>query len=137
MESFQKSITVQEDDLDELDHVNNVRYVQWIQDISKEHWLTVATNEVQNAIIWVVMTHKISYKNAAKLGDVVNIRTYIASSHGATSVRVVEMHNSRTKQLLLHSSTEWCSLNANTLKPTRISDEIKQLFSYKTGSLGN
>lgn len=137
MESFQKNITVQEDDLDELDHVNNVRYVQWIQDISKEHWLAVATNEIQNGIIWVVMTHNISYKYAAKLGDIINIKTHIAKSHGATSVRVVEMYNIRTKQLLLHSSTEWCLLNANTLKPNRISEEIKQLFSYKASSLGN
>lgn len=133
MRSFQKSITVQEDDLDELDHVNNVRYVQWIQDISKEHWLTVATNEMRSGIIWVVMTHNISYKNAAKLGDIIDIQTHIAKSRGATSVRVVEMHNSQTKQLLLHSSTEWCLLNANTLKPIRISEKIKQLFSYKKG----
>jgi len=137
MESFQKRITVQKDDLDELDHVNNVRYVQWIQDISKEHWLTVATNEMRNGIIWVVMNHNISYKNAAKLGDIVDIQTHISRSRGATSVRVVEMYNRRTKQLLLHSSTEWCLLNANTLKPIRISEEIKQLFSSKASSLGN
>ena len=134
MESFQKVIIVQEDDLDELNHVNNVRYVQWIQDISKEHWLKVAPFEMQNGIIWVVMTHNISYKNAAKLGDSITIKTYIAKSRGAISVRVVEMHNTGTQQLLLRSNTEWCLLNAHNSKPIRISAEIKQLFSSKTNN---
>lgn len=129
MELYKKTITVKEDDLDELDHVNNVRYVQWIQDISKEHWLAVAPEEMRNGIIWVVMTHNITYKYAAKLGDAINIQTHIATSRGATSVRVVEMYDGQTDRLLLRSSTEWCLLNASTLKPIRISEEIKQVFS--------
>lgn len=132
MEIYRKTITVQKEDLDELDHVNNVRYVQWIQDISKEHWLTIAPEKMRNGIIWVVMTHHITYKNTAKLDDIINFKTHIAKSRGATSVRVVEMFNQGTGQLILKSSTEWCLLNAKTLKPTRISDEIKRLFSNYT-----
>jgi len=128
MGTYQKTITVKEDDLDELDHVNNVRYVQWIQDISKEHWLTVVPEKIRNGIIWVVLTHHIAYKNAAKLGNVINMQTHIAKSRGATSVRVVEMFNEQTGQLLLRSSTEWCLLNENTLKPIRISEEIRDVF---------
>ncbi|CAM3493117.1 acyl-CoA thioesterase [Zobellia roscoffensis] len=128
MQSYQKTITVQKDDLDDLDHVNNVRYVQWMQDISKEHWVTVAPEEMRNGIIWVVMTHHITYKSAAVLDDVIEMRTYIQKSRGAVSVRIVEMHNKKTKELLVKSSTEWCLLNAETLKPTRISQEIKDVF---------
>ncbi|CAM4387510.1 thioesterase family protein [Zobellia roscoffensis] len=128
MQSYQKTITVQKDDLDDLDHVNNVRYVQWMQDISKEHWVTVAPEEMRNGIIWVVMTHHITYKSAAVLDDVIEMRTYIQKSRGAVSVRIVEMYNKKTKELLVKSSTEWCLLNAETLKPTRISQEIKDVF---------
>ncbi|WP_425237357.1 acyl-CoA thioesterase [Ulvibacterium sp.] len=129
MRAFEKTITVIPEDLDDLNHVNNVRFVQWIQDVSKEHWQKVATPVMQKDVVWVVMNHNITYKNAAKLDDVVRIRTHIAQSRGATSVRAVEMYNDKTNELLLRSTTEWCLLNGITLRPMRISQDIIQLFS--------
>jgi len=129
MEYHEKLLTVSEDDLDDLNHVNNVRYVQWIQDISKEHWQSYASTKIQEEVAWVVMNHNITYKNAAKLGDQIRMRTHIAESRGATSIRVVEMDNAITNRPLLRSKTEWCLLNAKTLRPMRISEEIKNVFS--------
>ena len=129
MESFEKTLTVLENDLDDLHHVNNVRYVQWIQDISKEHWQTCAPSEMQEGVVWVVMNHNISYKSAAFLGDVIRVHTHISESRGATSIREVEMYNAKTNLLLLRSKTEWCLLNKETLRPIRINDSIKKVFS--------
>ncbi|MGB6150960.1 MAG: acyl-CoA thioesterase [Pricia sp.] len=126
--SYEITITVEKDDLDELMHVNNVRYVQWIQDISKQHWMTVAPESMRSGVIWVVMHHDISYKASAQLGDVIKVRTYIEKSRGATCDRIVEMHDAATKTLLIRSSTKWCLLNETSLKPTRISSAIKELF---------
>ncbi|WP_149275997.1 acyl-CoA thioesterase [Pareuzebyella sediminis] len=128
MDKYHKTIVVEKDDLDELDHVNNVRYVQWIQDISKEHWLSSASEQMQEGIMWVVMNHNITYKSAAKLGDVIDMKTYIAESRGATSIRIVEMYDATTNHLLVQSTTQWCLLNSNTLRPVRISKEIKDAF---------
>ncbi len=132
METFEKTLTVSAEDLDELNHVNNVRYVQWVQDISKEHWQAYASLEIQNSVVWVVINHNIEYKGAAVLNDKINIQTYISESRGALSVRVVEIHNAITKQLLVRSRTKWCLLNAKTLRPLRISDPIKQIFLKKS-----
>ncbi len=129
MGSYEKTLTVKHDDLDELAHVNNVRYVQWIQDISKEHWQSKAPKQLQDKVVWVVMRHDIVYKNAAKLNDKIRIGTYIEKSHGATSVRVVEMKDDKTNVLLVRSSTEWCLLSAKTLRPMRIPREIHEIFS--------
>ena len=129
MKTFEKTLTVASKDLDELDHVNNVRYVQWIQDISKEHWQTCAPNDMQSDVVWVVMNHHISYKGSAVLNDPIKIHTHIQESRGATCIRVVEMHHGITNQLLLRSKTEWCLLNADSLRPIRISEEIKEVFS--------
>ena len=128
---FTKTITVIQDDLDDLNHVNNVRYVQWIQDISKEHWNAKAPKEIINTTIWVVLTHYITYKKPAQLGDCITIKTFIKETKGAISVRVVEMYNTKTKTLLLHSSTEWCLLKAETHKPMRISEHLKSVFLDK------
>jgi acyl-CoA thioester hydrolase len=129
MINYEKVLTVSSDDLDELNHVNNVRYVQWIQDVSKEHWQRFASSEIQAAVVWVVMNHNITYKNAAQLNDKIKIQTHIAESKGATCIRIVEMYNTITNQLLVRSKTEWCLLNEKSLRPTRISDEIKSVFS--------
>ncbi len=129
MQCYEKNLTVAGHDLDDLDHVNNVRFVQWIQDISKEHWQQCAPVEMQLGVVWVVLSHHIAYKNSAKLGDSILVRTRITESKGATCVREVEMFNSQNNVLLVRSMTEWCLLNKNTLRPMRISENIKQVFT--------
>lgn len=129
MSFYQKEIEVSAEDLDDLNHVNNVRYVQWIQDISKEHWVTKAPQNIQEEVIWVVMTHYIEYKSAAVLNDPILLRTHIKDSSGAKCTRVVEMYNSITNTLLVRSNTKWCLLNRQSLRPIRISEEIKAIFS--------
>lgn len=132
MKAFDKTLVVKSDDLDDLNHVNNVRYVQWIQDISKEHWQHLTTEELQQRFIWVVLNHNITYKSAAGLGDPILLKTFIESSKGAVSTRIVEMYNAKTKALLVHSKTTWCLLSPETLKPIRITDEIRSIFADVT-----
>lgn len=129
METFEKTLEVTKEDLDDLNHVNNVRYVQWIQDISKEHWESKAPEKMRKEVVWVVRQHVITYKNAAKLGDCVVLKTYIAKSEGPISTRVVHMYDSKKNTLLVQSKTDWCLLNATSLRPMRISEEIKNVFT--------
>ncbi|QXP52936.1 acyl-CoA thioesterase [Cellulophaga sp. HaHa_2_95] len=126
--SFHKTIQVTQDDLDDLHHVNNVRYVQWIQDIAKEHWREKAPKELLEQSIWVVKSHFIEYKRAAVLDDIIDIKTYIKESKGALSIRMVEMHDQKTKQLLLKSKTEWVLLDSQSNRPIRVSDDIIAIF---------
>lgn len=126
---FEKTLVVEEADLDELQHVNNVRYVQWIQDISKEHWDNKVAKGFLEKVVWVVLKHTIHYKGAAKLGDTIILKTWVQNTKGATSTRIVEMYHKQDKSLLVHSETAWCLLDAKTLKPTRISKEIKDIFA--------
>jgi acyl-CoA thioester hydrolase len=132
MAVYEKTIKVTEDDLDDLNHVNNVRYVQWMQDIAKEHWRAKASKDLINTTVWVVLTHHITYKSAAKLDDVILMRTYIDKTKGPVSVRIVEMYNKENNQLLVKSKTEWCLLNSETFKPMRISPEIESIFLTQT-----
>lgn len=128
MNSYQKECIVTKDDLDDLEHVNNVRYVQWIQDISKEHWQTMAPQDIQEEVVWVVMTHHIEYKAAAVLDDEILLTTYIKSSRGAKCTRVVEISLAKTNTLLVRSSTDWCLLNKTNFRPMRISERIEKIF---------
>lgn len=128
MHPYSKRITVKEADLDDLEHVNNVRYVQWIQDISKAHWENKAPQEIKEAVLWVVLTHHIEYKAPALLHDPITISTYISGTKGAVSIRVVEMKHSETNVLFVRSTTEWCLLNKENLRPMRVSARIQKIF---------
>lgn len=129
MQSFEKFITVTRDDLDALNHVNNVRYVQWVNDVAIAHWNQKATKEMLKKYAWALIKHNIEYKSAAVLNDVVKLKTYVTKAEGVTSIRIVEMYNNKTQNLLVRSETTWCLLNSVNLRPARITTEIINLFN--------
>ncbi|MEO6349020.1 MAG: thioesterase family protein [Aquaticitalea sp.] len=129
MQTFEKYIVVSQEDLDNLNHVNNVRYVQWVQDIAEQHWKSKATDAILDIYFWVLMKHTIEYKQEALLGDVLKLVTYVRETTGVTSIRMVEIYDENTDKLLVSSETTWCFVNAETKRPTRIIQEIFDLFN--------
>ena len=128
MKTFETTITVDQDDLDELNHVNNVRYVQWVNDIAKLNWEQIATSTIKSEYFWVLLSHHIDYKQSAYLNDSILIKTYVTKSEGVKSTRIVEIYNKNTSKLLVKSETNWCLIRKKTLKPARITSEIRSLF---------
>lgn len=128
MNAFEKTIEVQQEDIDYLQHVNNVRYVKWVQDIAKSHWNSLTTSEQQLQLVWVVLSHNIHYKAAAVLGDILLLKTYVIATSGVTCTRIVEMINTKNNKLIVHSETKWCLLKRKNKKPARITKEIQTLF---------
>ena len=128
MSVFEATHTVISEDLDDLNHVNNVCYVQWVQDIAKAHWEAVTTPLQQHENIWVLLSHHIDYKSAAKHNDEIYIKTYVTRSEGVTSSRLVEMYHKGNKKLIVKSETTWCLLDGLSKKPKRIPAEIAAVF---------
>ncbi|WP_299128008.1 thioesterase family protein [uncultured Winogradskyella sp.] len=128
MQFLEKNITVSKDDLDQLNHVNNVRYVQWVQDIAEAHWLKNATKDILANYYWVLVSHHIEYKGEALLHDNLHVKTYVSKSEGISSIRHVEITNTRTKKLICTSKTKWCFMSVASKKPVRIPNEITTLF---------
>ncbi|WP_420322778.1 acyl-CoA thioesterase [Flagellimonas sp.] len=129
MQSYTEVFAVTQDDLDELNHVNNIRYVEWIQDISKKHWFQATDEATRRDLVWVVKNHNIAYHQSAKLGDTIQMQTYIEETKGAISKRVVTIKNNKTNALLVKGITEWCLLDATTFKPKRVPAAVQQLFN--------
>ena len=130
MKTLEKEITVSKNDLDDLNHVNNVIYIHWVQEIAKEHWKSLVSNEIIKNYYWVLLEHQIKYLNPALLDDKIIIKTYIEKTEGIRSERIVEIYNRNNNKLLVKSKTIWCLINAKTNKPNRITDEIRQAFSH-------
>ena len=127
-EVFTHKITVTEDDLDDLNHVNNVRYVQWIQDIAKHHWEVRATEDLKKTFFWVVIRHEIDYKKQAFLGDEIVVETYVGETTFVTSERFVNIRNSETGEILVAAKSNWCLLDTETKRPTKINEELRNVF---------
>lgn len=128
MKTYSEVFDVVPSDLDDLNHVNNIKYVEWIQDISKKHWMHVTSEETQKSMVWVVRNHNITYHKSAVLGHTILMNTYIKSNKGPISIRIVEIKNKATDELLVKAVTEWCLLDAKTFRPKRVPEEIEALF---------
>ncbi|OIQ29033.1 MAG: hypothetical protein BM564_07430 [Bacteroidetes bacterium MedPE-SWsnd-G2] len=129
MKVIERTVTVLPEHLDHLNHVNNISYVKWVQDIAIKHWEINLTEEIRNLFYWVLIEHNIKYKGEAFLGDTINIKTYIKSNTAVTSIRKVEMRLQKNDKLIIDSETNWCLISTVSKKPTRITQEILDIFS--------
>ncbi len=125
--SYSYSFKVTSGHLDALNHVNNVMYLQWVQDASEKHWNNLANKNLRDDTVWMALRHEIDYLNQAFLGDEITMYTWIQDSLGVKSTRIVHIY--RKDLLLVKCKTTWVLLNATTLKPKRIGEEILRLFS--------
>ena len=125
--SYSHKIQVTESDLDALNHVNNVVYLKWVNDISEIHWNLLADETLRRKYFWVVLRHEIDYLNQAVLGDEVEVLTWVGESRGVRSVRHVEMFVNGKP--LIQASSTWCLIDAKTLRPTRIREDVLNLLT--------
>ena len=125
--SYSHEILVGESDLDNLNHVNNVVYLQWVNDISEKHWNLLADEDLRKKYFWVVLRHEIDYLNQAILGDKIKVVTWVGESKGVRSVRHVDMFIG--DKPLIRASSTWCLIDAKTLRPTRIREDVLNLLT--------
>ena len=123
---YSEKIIVSSEHIDQLNHVNNVVYLKWVQHIAEKHWRHLSLKPIQEQFIWVVLSHFIEYKRPALLGDELKLETYVESFEGVKSIRRVNVF--KGEQLLVTAKTEWCMLDAKTMRPKRVTEEIIKPF---------
>ena len=124
--SYQETFKVKESDIDALNHVNNVVYLQWVNDIAEKHWGILSNAAINKKYFWVAIRHEIDYLQQAFLGDEITVCTWIGETGGVKSIRNVYIYKGET--LLVKTKTTWCLIDVKTLKPTRIKEDITDLF---------
>lgn len=125
---YQHDIVVGHTDLDELNHVNNVVYLQWVQDVAAAHWKSLASQEILDKYFWVAIRHEIDYRSPAFFHDKIIAKTWVHDYDGAKSTRMVQLIREGDDRLLVEAKTIWCLMNRLSGKPTRIGDEIRNVF---------
>ena len=127
--AFEITVPVQPADIDQQNHVNNTVYLRWVQEVATAHWESRAPAGAQKAIGWVVLRHEIDYRTPACLGDEIVLRTWVGEATRITFERFTEMRRAGDDQLLGQARTLWVPLNTATGKPTRVSAEVRAVFS--------
>ena len=123
---FSHSFRVSVDDIDEQCHVNNVAFVRWIQDVAVAHWFSATTAEMREKYTWVVLRHEIDYKKQAFETEEITVKTWVGEPTRISWERFTEIR--RGEDLLVKARSVWCLIDCVTLKPTRITAELKDIF---------
>jgi acyl-CoA thioester hydrolase len=126
MQIFSQTIVVTKDHLDFNNHVNNLVYLQWALDISRDHWLSEISDEINEQYFWMVRSHHVEYKKQAFLGDEITVKTYVEGYRGPFSDRVVKI--CKEDDLLAEVKSNWCLIERETQKLKRVPEEIQALF---------
>jgi acyl-CoA thioester hydrolase len=126
--SFQHIITAKAADIDELGHVNNVVYVRYVQEVAAEHWNQVASKELKDKYLWVVLRHEIDYRHPVFLNERIVGTTWVGEHHGPKFERFVELISEKDQKIIAEAKTIWCMLDAKTMRPVRIGLDVLELL---------
>ncbi len=114
--------------IDERNHVNNLAYLQWCMEAATKHWKQNTNSGLRDRYVWYVLRHEIDYKASSFEGEELIISTWVTFAKGVKSERCFEISRASDLQLLITAKTLWCLLDGKSLKPTKITEEIRTLF---------
>ncbi len=113
-------------DIDFMGHVNNARYLGWVQDAVLAHWNKLAPADAVASRLWVALKHEITYRRPAFLEDDVIASAVLEKIHGARAFYHTVI--ARGGEVLAEVSSSWCCVDADTLRPARIGEEVSRFF---------
>lgn len=128
---FEFPLVVEAEQIDVLGHANNVWYVEWMQQAALAHTAAQgwpASRYQTLGVGWVVREHRIEYRQPARLGDRVVVRTWVASMKRVTSLRRYDILRHDGRELLARAETTWAFIRYDTGQPTRVPREIIEAF---------
>ena len=128
-EVFVVPLDVRPEHIDENGHVNNVVYVGWLQDAGTAHWNARFDDETRAKWSWVATRHEIDYLRGIAPGSVgVVARTWVGDPQGPRFNRYVRIEDGEGR-LCAQGLSEWCLVDAQTLRPARIPAEMLGPFT--------
>ncbi len=129
MIKFSHSFKVSRTEIDEQAHVNNVAYVKWIQDVAVAHWVFAASEADRAKFTWVLTRHEIDYKKQSFENEELTATTWVGIAKRVSCERFTKIN--RGDDLLVEAKSNWCLIDRETLRPARITSELKELFKMR------
>lgn len=127
-EVYTHRFTIPASAIDSRGHVNNVTYLEWCLNAAEAHWDRNAPEAMRTAYVWYVLRHEVDYKASAFEGEEVEVRTWVTKAEGVKSERNYSIFRITDNKMLVEAKTMWCLLDAKSQRPTKITEEIRNLF---------
>ncbi|MGF1550808.1 MAG: acyl-CoA thioesterase [Sphingomonadaceae bacterium] len=128
---FEMRFTAGAEDIDRMGHVNNTAWVRWMEEVATAHWEAAARPAHRDAYLWVVTRHEIDYLRPLAAGHSVTARSWADPDgpKGACFTRHIEFAGDNGA-VHVRARTRWAMVDAETLRPLRISKEIAAPFLH-------
>ena len=126
---YRHPIGIEAADIDFMGHVNNAIYLKWVQEAVIGHWRKLAPAEAVAKHLWVALRHEIIYRKPAFLDDEVFAAVMLEKVHGARAFYNTAIK--RGEDVLAEVKSSWCCVDAGTLRPARIAQDIAACFFPK------
>jgi acyl-CoA thioester hydrolase len=129
---FEYRRRVKDEEIDELGHAGNQAYLAWMIEAAVGHsqaqgWS--AARYFSLGAAWVVRRHEIDYLLPAMPGDVLMVRTWVASLSRATSERRYEILRPTDGKLLARALTVWAWVDRASGRVGRIPEPVASAFT--------
>ena len=130
-EVFVVPLTIRPEHIDANGHVNNVVYVGWLQDAGTAHWNARFDAETRPRWSWVALRHEIDYLRGIGPDETgVVARTWVGDPQGPRFNRYVRIEDGQGR-LCAQGVSEWCLVDATTLRPQRIPATMLPTFEAR------
>jgi acyl-CoA thioester hydrolase len=116
-------------DIDFMGHVNNASYLKWVQAAVINHWQRFAPADAVASLLWVALKHEITYRKPTFLNDDVSATVLLEKVQGARAF--YETVIKRGEEVLAEVKSSWCCLDAETLRPARVTENVIERFFSK------
>ena len=127
-EVFTVPLDVLPEHIDANGHVNNVVYVGWLQDAGTAHWNARFDEQTRARWSWVALRHEIDYLRALMPDATAVARTWVGDPQGPRFNRYVRIEDGEGR-LCAQGLSEWCLVDAVTMRPTRIPATMLPTFN--------
>lgn len=127
-EIFVVPLEVRPEHIDANGHVNNVVYVGWLQEAGTAHWSARFDEETRARWSWVALRHEIDYlRGISPDATGVVARTWVGDPEGPRFNRYVRIEDGEGR-LCAQGVSEWCLVDARSLRPHRIPADMVARF---------
>lgn len=119
-------VDVDPSDIDFMGHANNAVYLKWVEAAVLDHWRKLAPPDAVREYAWVAVKHEITYRKPAFVHD--HLMVIVRLEGVRRESAYYEMVIRRGDEILAEIQSRWCCLDAATLRPSRLAQEVIDKF---------
>jgi acyl-CoA thioester hydrolase len=129
---FRRTFRVRSYETDSYGHVNQANYLRYMQEAAIDASAAVGYDDARYralGTLWLIRETVIEYFHALRIGDSVEVTTWVGDFRRVRSRRYYEMHLAGSGERVAQASTDWVYLDRASQRPLAVPDEMITAFA--------